>query len=295
MNSLPADYVSLPARDKQQLLWNNIVQSKYRDGEMPSSSWLRFMWDAVTGGLFGKNYLRKTLLHEADELPDRRRRLIHSFGSVCLITFEAVPNAPFSGTLSSGACGVLRVSLTLPSRSFTPGFAVKFLIDGRPSQNIVCIPSINGQEEDQNVFLRAGSNRHSKTVRGLDFKFLASMFGRAARSLKPQKLRWNYLPLDHFAATRSDGTKEASPVVPHELIFLPTPEAQMSRESNSDFRLRLTDIAPGTVLYHVLATDSPTSRPVLIGRLRTGSEFVASHYGDGTIFFQHDYGPLRSS
>lgn len=294
MNPLPADYVRLPAHDKQQLLWNNILQSKYLAGEMPSSTWLRFMWDAVTGGLFGKNYLQKTLLHDGDELPVRRRRLIHTFGSVCLITFEAVPSAPFSGTLSSGACGLLRVSLTLPARSFTPGFAVKFLIDGRPSQNVVSIPCINGQEEDQNVFLRAGSNRHSKTVHGLDFKFLATMFGRAAQSVKPQKLRWNYLPLDHFAATRSDGTKELSPVVPHELTFLPTPEAQMSRESNIDFRLRLTDIAPGTVLYHVLATASPTSKPVLIGHLRTVSEFVASHYGDDTIYFQHDPGPCES-
>jgi hypothetical protein len=291
MKALPPEYPSLPAREKQKLLWNNILQSEHPNDRLPASSYARFMWNAFTGGLFGKRFLTKTLLHHDDELPDGRPRLIHPYGSICLITFEAIPGAPYSGTLSSGACGLLRVSLTLPSSSFTPGFAVKFLIDGKPSQNICCIPSINGQNEDQNVFLRTGSNRHSTTVHGLDCTFLAYMFGRAARSLKPKKFRWNYLPLDHFSATRSDGTAEANPVVPHELIFLPTAAAQMSRESAVDYRLRLKEIAPGTEIYHVLASDNPTSRPVLIGGLRTASAFVASRYGDETIFFQHDPGP----
>lgn len=294
MKPLPSDYLTLPAREKQTLLWNNILQSKYPDGELPEQSWARFMWSAASGGLFGLQYLRKAIQHIGDELPDGRPRLIHSFGAVCLVTFEPISGGPFSGTFSSGACGLLRVSLTLPAASFTPGFAVKFLIDGQPSQNVFCIPSLDGQHENQNFFLRGGSNRLSTSVHGLQFKFLAYLFNRTVLSLKPKKLRWNYLPLDHFAARRSDGTNEATPVVPYELIFLPTPEAQMSRESAVDYRLRLRDIASGTVIYQILATDSPTSRPVLIGRLRTASEFVASHYGDEKIFFQHDPGPLVS-
>ncbi len=292
MKPLPPDYLTLPASEKQTLLWSNIVSNKFADDELPEDSWLGFMWKAFTGGLFGKQFLRKTLLHDGDELPDGRPRLIHTHGTVCQIKFEPNGCGPFTGTLSSGAIGLLRVSLTLPSSEFTPGFAVKFLVDGQRSQNIVCIPSINGQAEDMNVFLRSGSNRHSMTVHGLEFKFLAYMFSRAAKSMNPAKLKWYYLPLDHFAAMRADGTTEEKPVVPYELIFLPTPESQMSREASTDFRIRLREIPSGTVLYQVLAAQTPTSRPVHIGQLRTTSEFVASHYGDEKIYFQHDPGPL---
>lgn len=68
----------------------------------------------------------------------------------------------------------------------------------------------------------------------------------------------------------------------------------MSRKSNLDLRLRRRDLAPGTVHYQVLATDRPTSRPVLIGCLRFTCEFVTSHYGDEKNYFQHDPGPIIS-
>jgi len=50
------------------------------------------------------------------------------------------------------------------------------------------------------------------------------MFGRVAQSLNPKTLRWNYLPLDHFAATRSDGAKQSNSFVMQELLFYQHPK-----------------------------------------------------------------------
>ncbi len=47
------------------------------------------------------------------------------------------------------------------------------------------------------------------------------------------------------------------------------------------------DIVNGTLLYTILAIDTPTSKPVVIGQVTSTSGFVTSTYGDKTLQFKH--------
>ncbi len=56
---------------------------------------------------------------------------------------------------------------------------------------------------------------------------------------------------------------------------------------NEDVRLGLAQIPAGTVLFHVKARESEAAVAEVIGSLKTESSFVASEFGDRSLFFQH--------
>jgi len=154
------------------------------------------------------------------------------------------------------------------------------------------IPTLDGQNDNMNVFLNSGSNWVSTQVHSLIFKLLIFALRITVKQIGSEDLEANLLPLDRISSIRSDGSRETTPVVPARLIFLPTPASQMSSLSTIDYRLRLREIPAGTILYHVLAEENAKSRPIKIGDLRTTSEFIASAYGDDTLFFNHDPGKI---
>ncbi len=294
MQPLPDNYQSLSAQQKLELLWGRIQSSEYPENELPQWGMPGFLWTALTNGLFSKTFLTKTLMTVSDEIPDGRKRLIHTYGTMSKVSFEARSGHPFTGIFESGApCGLMRVSLTLPAKSFTPGFGVKFLVDGQPSRNIPVIQYMNGQHEDHNVFRRTGSNEVTPHQSKPLFLLLMLALKRTIRPLKPHTLSWHSIPLDAMSAVRCDGTPVKSPVVPRFVNFLPTPDAQLSRSSQPDYRLKLKSvIKPGMKLYEVVAAASEDATPVHVGTIRCEGEFVASVYGDKTIFFQHDTGVI---
>ena len=80
--------------------------------------------------------------------------------------------------------------------------------------------------------------------------------------------------------------------VPYKIIFAPTDNARKQYEPHKekDFRDALAQIADGTVLYTVLATDrssAPDSGAVEIGKVKMASKFIASEFGDRQLFFKH--------
>lgn len=289
MAELPADYQKLRALEKRALLWERIEQSAYPADALPSKGHIPFVLNAACHGLMSIPYLKKTFLHPADELPKHRTKIIHTYGSVCGVKLVPVEGQPYSGIFSSGAIGLLRISLALPARSFTPGIGVKLFIDGHPSVNTVAMHSLKGQGDDCNVFSESNDNPASAEFAGLPMRILYYFFKRTADALKADapRMEWFYMPFDEWGRWRADGTEESEVHCPYGVSFAPA-EAQTSRDKTPDFRLKLRQIEAGTRLFRVMAFDANEAKAQKhIGDMISTTPFVASSYGDQKLFFQH--------
>lgn len=99
--------------------------------------------------------MKPTIDYVSDELPQGRRKYIHSVGSVFSAAFTPVSNTPYTGFFEGADSLLIRISLAAspnysnPSakaayNNFTPGHGLKYLIDGKPSANLVAMHSVNG-------------------------------------------------------------------------------------------------------------------------------------------------------
>ena len=135
MAPLPENYQRLTAPEKQEHLWRRIAESAYHDDALPSQSFAEFLWLCLTKGLLLASYEHIAFERAEDFMPEGRLRLIHTHGTCAQIELEIDPDAdhPYSGLFKTGALGLLRISLTLPARSFSPGISLKLLVDGQRS------------------------------------------------------------------------------------------------------------------------------------------------------------------
>ena len=158
--------------------------------------------------------------------------------------------------------------------------AVKFLIDGQASLNIVVMNSLEGQGSDKNFFARNFSNKiDPPKSRAL---WLLSKIFEFAR--KPA----NDLPISHLAQQHQDGARVPRPRSPKQLVLKPSAHITtfIPSDSQEDLRDSLRSIPAGTVLYEVYGLNE-NGRETYIGSLQTESEFISSRYGDKKLFFQH--------
>ena len=275
--NLPSDYKSLEAEQKSAILWNNIVDSHYQDAlpEADTSG-----WNVVIKKLKSILSLGKTFDHSSDEIPTGRLKIIHATGAVGKIKFIPDPNHPFTGIYSRGGIGLARFSLAVnPSDSnYTPGIALKFLISGQPSRNIVAMNSLEGQGSNWNFFANNFSNQieHAQTI---PLKIAECIFEWIR---KPA----NDLPIYHLATIESNGHLVKMPFSPERLIFKPSDNVKniIPSYSREDFRLSLKSLPYGDLydVYGVL-----DHKNIFIGRITLESEILASNYGDRELFFQH--------
>ena len=276
---LPPVYKVLTAESKQMLLWNKIEETKW--STLPPLSGKG--WASIIENLKSLISLATTFDHESDELPEGRNKFIHTYGSVAKVSFMPVSN-PYTGIFKSGAIGLVRLSLAADPAliGFTPGIALKFLINGESSLNIFAMNSLNGQGQNTNWFEHSFSNKIPRPE-GIALKILEVIFDRTQ---KPS----NFLSLNHLATMGSDGIREASPKAPYQLIFKPGQEMKglIPRDSRRDFRENLELIHQKAVLYEVYALASEIDqKAALVGFLVTESSFVDSQYADKKLFFRH--------
>jgi hypothetical protein len=278
---LPSNYQNLKATSKQELLWNRIEESKW-DILPPLSG---KGWASIIENLKSLISLATTFNHVSDEIPAGRKKFIHTYGSVAKVSFKPFSN-PYTGIFKSGAIGLVRLSLAGNPESigFTPGMALKFLINGRPSLNIFAMHSLNGQGQNTNWFSNDFSNIIPRPT-GFALKMLEIIFNNTHNPS-------NHLPVNHLAAFESNGSAVASPKVPYQLIFKPSRDMRIliSSSSQRDFRNDLELVHSNARLYDVYAIESELSdKEVLIGALETETPFVHSYYGDKKLFFQHHH------
>lgn len=289
---LPKEYESWSASQKQELLWDNrILKSQY--AQLPPLKKID-----VLGLLF--TILRIKMDDLSDQAPPNWKKAIHAHGSVAKIKFVPTANTPFTGLFKGADFGFLRVSLTgdPTDRGFAPGLAIKFFVDGKPSENFSALVSLTGQDKNYNFFANEFSNI-VPVVNSFGPKFINWIFSRVTKY--PTKIY-----LQGLGQTDQRGNKEISPYYPYQIFLVPNPYIKFPESPPHDFRNDMANIAPATSLFSVYAVDPGqtgddlASREVktidqpeyrqkaqLIGNIQTTSDFVSSFYGDSLLFFRH--------
>ncbi|MBI4423055.1 MAG: hypothetical protein HY554_04980 [Elusimicrobia bacterium] len=272
-------YRRLAAADKRDALWRRILATRYA-ALPPLSGNGGSALERLRGlaGLLDLRRLRLSFDRSGDVRPPELKRL-HPFGAVARVDWEPVEGQPYTGVFRSGALGLVRLSLGAdPKSAFIPGLAVKLFLDGRPSVDALAIHSLDG-ESSRDFFGPTLSNVVAPP------RSLAIRLFVAALSLVAEPLR---LPVEALARHDGAGRPQEPSRAPYALEFRPGDAAARAAKGEGDFRESLAALPAGTVLYDVYArrgkADSESS---LIARLRTGSAFVASDFGDRELFFRH--------
>lgn len=270
---LPAPYESLTACEKENFIWNDlIVPSTY--AELPPLEGLDVF-------AFNRTDMKVTVQRISDEMPEGRIKHIHKRGAVAAVQFEADPQSPFTGLFQGARCGLIRAGLAVAPGGLSPvvpGAALKLFVDGRPSANLLFMPSLDGQGSNYNFFAFP-FNTSIAEPKNIVLKLLKTIFARASST--PTSLSLNLA-----SKYTENGDKVGDALAPEIAVFEPTREVQFS-ESPHDVRLDLLGLPVGTVLFHVFEKKSDGSRGIRMGQVVTKTPFVASEWGDDRIFFRH--------
>lgn len=283
---LPENYQNLTSKQKQNILWENISKTPYSAEEL--SSKLKDPNIFKTLSLFSADFLMSTFLHVSDEMPLDRLKLIHTYGSAAKVELEIDPSSPFTGIFQTGGHGIVRLSIAKQKSPFTPGMALKILIDENPSLNFHVMNSLDGQDST-NFFEREFSNVILPPSFGNPAQLLEAPFQRAVDRLQPNGPESPInLPLFQAASQERSGRLVQAPVVPYQIIFTPSRDIPLNeKDYELNYRVYLAQIPAGTILYTVNLKLNKNDKPVTVGKLVLKSQFVASKYEDETLFFQH--------
>jgi hypothetical protein len=308
--NLPAGYEASTAAQKQTTLWELLASTEYARTCRPSSG--TFLQAVKSTNSIPK--LPLTFEHSSDQLPTGRAKMLHPFGAVARFELVTDENAPrYTGLLAPGSkvYGIARFSLAGDAKliGFTPGMALKFLVDGKPSLNVMAMDSLMGQDRDRNFFRHLFANGVGDPHVGVPFwdllnwakadalAFASNTIFAASMAQGPDAPNPNHLRVDHLAAWKPDGkpVPRAERDYPYDLLFEPAPALQRKWDNNflyryvSDYRDVLGEIvSPGDVLYTVYGAKRGEPTPRRIGVIRATSRFVASKWGDFRLFFRHN-------
>ena len=206
---LGPDYISLPAAEKQALIWDNTLL------DTSSNSWPGL----EIGEMFFES-MCPTLEAPGDELPtawtgNTRQKYIHSVGSVGKVEFVASSDK-YTGLFQGASYGIVRISLAKePSESVqntAPGMGLKFLRDGVESGSLVAMYSVDGQDS-WNVFANDWSN-HVGPASGVDVLALSAKFATATPNIQQ-------VGLSDMARYGQDGgmVQDSDINYPYKLVF----------------------------------------------------------------------------
>lgn len=209
------------------------------------------------------------------------------------------PNSTYSGIFKAGtsAPALIRLSLAKQdSPDFIPALALKVFIDGQDSRNIIAMFSQDGQGRNKNFFANKFQNIAAPPT-GTFGKLLAKALALALLLLSPgtdfRPLDENNLPLYEHASVTSQGIYPSKVVAPYLISFTPNPSLGYNSKENKDFRRKLGEIPGGTLLYTVAVRRDMNATEEIVGRVVTEGQFVASKYGDTSLFFQHHRLPWK--
>ncbi len=291
---VPDGYVSWTAEQKAQWIWHTLIATTAHSPTSLPPLELPFMTAPLTEAaiVVRRKELDKALTRSSDLMEPGRPKLIHARGAVSMIDLAIEPDSPYTGLLASdpqrGVPGLVRLSLVARVKgkaAYTPALALKLLIDGQPSADVLAMNHTVGQGRDFNLFANTMTNdltdAHSELR--LAQRVMSFFFHRVSR--QPRRMVTH-----HLASRGSDGARVSAPSAPERLVFRPTQVAKsaFADQAGVDFRLVLAELAIGTTLYEVDAVvDSVHHR---LGSITTTTPFVSSDGGD-RLFFRHMHDP----
>ncbi|MFL5785372.1 MAG: hypothetical protein ACJ76H_12215 [Bacteriovoracaceae bacterium] len=275
--SVPANYESMSACEKQEALWEKALATVYK--ELPPYKKLGL---PELIGMGHQGIATKGMLI-SDFAPENWVKYLHRHGSLAKVKIVAVSDK-YAGVFRGAECALLRLSLTYKvtrSKPVAPGLALKILKDGSPSQNVSALVSLNGQEKDYNFFKNPMSNIVPPGD-GIGQALVHRLFRTVTHY--PEEL-----VIDSMAA--------------RQVFFVPAKNLKSSSEKH-DVREDFMAIPEGTKIYELRAVpekyadldygtytaamaETFVKESVHIADIITTSEFISSSFGDDGIFFKH--------
>lgn len=290
----PEGYEGWTADQKWAWLWNTLIGgTAHTETQLPPLV-LPFKTSPLAEAsiVLRPAELDKALTRTSDLMEVGRPKVIHAKGAVAGVQLVTVDRSPYTGLLApapdGGATGLLRMSLVAKvdrKASFTPALALKLLVDGQPSADVLAMNHTVGQGRDFNLFSNTMTNDLSSTHSELRLaqRLMSRLFERISH--QPRRM-----VSSHLAERTSDGGDVDDPRAPQRLIFEPTTQARelFRGRADVDFRLVLAEVPAGTELYTVTGVEGDGREP--IGVVRTTTSFVSSDGGD-RLYFRHVHAP----
>ena len=289
--NMPENYDSLSAETKADLLWvNGALRSEYNEGELPA------LKKTNTGAMIS-SILWDKVRKQQDVAPEMKIKPIHAHGAMAKVKFVPT-DSTYTGLFQGSEHGFLRLSVTEDPAGpgFQPGLAWKAFVDGKPSQNVSALYTLEGQGNNYNIF----ANEMSSYVLPQGDGSLGGLVLFSLVTTKPTLLR-----VDDMAEVKQDGSTVSKPKAPTQVYFVPHAEVKgLFSTAAHDFRNDLTSLTPGTKVYDIYATSAEIKTSLFkstreryarerrasakkIGEMVLTSEFVASEFGDSGVFFKH--------
>ncbi len=282
-------YHAKTAQEKQQLLWDRIQSTRYT--QLPaldsagalSGKGLQKLNNLVK--IFDSTYMRNTF-DLAEDVRPAHEKPFHPFGAVAKVQFVPKKAHPFTGMFQNNAIGLARLSLAMDESIYAPGIGLKLLVDGKPSINIEAVPSLDPQDS-RDFFLRTPSNilpvANNAVAKLVNFILTREAGVESAI----------HLPLDHIALMSPEGKPVKQPVAPYQIEFRPA-QVHFDPNNKNDFRVNLSQIPTGSVIYEIWGKESPDSTQFFhIADLKTTSPFLMSQSGDQELNFLHPRFPVK--
>ena len=311
-------YAELTGLEKRDYLFDRGIRptsyENYPDEGRPDvvSGFVQFSKSALES--FANHLLSESLTRVSDEFEQPKPKLFHTYGATAKITYIPDRGTPYTGILRDNVPGLARFSFAGPvgAVGVVPGLGLKFLIDGdHASENLVAMRMLDRQQP----FWRFFSTRSHNSVFQNPFTNILPLPSILNTTMRVVNKRFEtvtaagrglHQALDGFARIRSNGDPVApdAAAAPYRIIFRPTADARSASDPTIDFRDDLArNIRAGMTIYDVLALDESQesdlrasgaasiedlmTRATKIGTIATGSEFIASKYGDYRLFFKH--------
>jgi hypothetical protein len=273
-------YHEASADEKREILWQIVVKSRYP--ELPKIEFSQYKSMARAIYL---QILRRPFITAEDVRPPRTK-LFHPWGAGVKVRFDADGDSPYTGLFETGATGLARLSIAMTEDAYVPGMALKLLVDGRPSENVVLVPGLDPQP-NRDFFAPPITNilappQHPPFSEGWKLAYWWMSF--AADPLGQ--------PVDHIAAVKRNGEPVLKPVAPTRLCFRAPEGLSFDPDTRKDFRDLLAELPPGTEIYRMFAQPGVGGQEeVYVGSVTTESEIVASSFVDHMLAFQHARDP----
>jgi hypothetical protein len=268
------------AERKRDVLWEIVERTRYQTLPPIEFSYQLSLMRAVY-----LEVLRRPFITAEDGRPPRTK-LFHPWGTGVKVRFDPAPDSPYTGLFETGAIGVARLSIAMTEEAYVPGIALKLLVDGRPSENLVLVSRLN-PELSRDFFGPPLTNlldppteppfSQGWSLAYWWLSFVADPIGQ---------------PVEHLALVKRSGEPVAEPRAPHRLCLRAPEGLGFDPETRVDFRELLAQLAPGTEIYRMYGQpEGNGSREVLLGSIVTESEVIASSFGDEMLSFRHSRDP----
>jgi len=275
------EYIKLSANKKMDRLWSEISH------DQTSFGW----YNIAQVGMLMMSDLKPTFEAKGDILPEGRKKLIHTVGSIAQAKWISTGNHPYIGVFQGASNFLIRYSIaTMPSRlsgnepagaDFAPGISLKFLRDGIDSANLVAMFSPSGQPS-WNPFAFDFTNYFQLNKVKMDKMPILAKFATFTNYASAVGVKG-------MAEHTHDGKTVLKPRYPFQLIFRPTKnvKSRFPDYYSEDFTDQLATIPAGTPLYDVYALDEPNCPEVKIATIVITTDFIKSKFCDEKLFFRH--------